>query len=270
MMNLLFYLLLSLLSPLVTALEEPELLEAIVQAKTPEEKGLAIAKMVDYRDSGWKDYETELEMILQNRQGQTSQRELLFNTMEVAGDSDKGLIIFNSPPDIKGTMLLIWSHALVSDDQWIFLPEVKRVKRITSKNKSGPFMGSEFAYEDIIVSQQVEKYTYKYLRDENYTGMNCYVIERYPAYEYSGYRRQVAWIDKKLFNFYKIDFYDRKDSLLKTLLSKNYQQYLNKYWRVDEQFIENHQTGKSTLLKFKKYQFGKGLTEEDFDKSRLR
>jgi len=269
-MNCLLYIILFTLLPLITyAADESTLLQAIAQAQPPAEKGLAIVKMVDYRDLGWKDYEAELTMILQNSQGQSSQRELLFKTMEVVGDGDKGLVIFNSPPDIKGSQLLIWSHALKTDDQWVFLPAVKRVKRITSQNKSGPFMGSEFAYEDI-VSQEVAKYTYNYLRDERYEGMDCYVIERYPAYEDSGYQRQIAWIDQRFFNFHKIVFYDRKNSLLKTLLSKNYRLYLNKYWRADEQFMENHQTGKSTWLKFKKYQFGKGFTERDFDKSKLR
>jgi len=261
--------LLGLLLPLNAFAETQQLAQAIVNAKKPAEKGLAIARMVDYHDTGWKDQEAKMIMILRNRHGQESKRNVRVRTMEVVGDGDKGMSIFGTPRDVKGTVVLTWSHALKPDDQWIFLPALKRVKRIASKNKSGPFMGSEFAYEDI-ASQEVEKYSYKYLRDDIYNGMDCYVIERYPAYRYSGYTRQVAWFDKKHFNPQKIVFYDRKNALLKTLTYRGYRQYLGKYWRADEMFMKNHQRGKSTLLTWKKYQFGKGFTDRDFDKNTIK
>lgn len=253
----------------VAADEEAKLAQAITNAKTPEEKGLAIAEMMDYRDIGWQDSTANMSMTLRNKHGEESYREVRARNMEVTRDGDKSLSIFDTPRDVKGTAMLTWSHPLAPDDQWLYLPALKRVKRIASKNKSGPFMGSEFAYEDI-ASQEVEKYRYKYLRDEPCGKMTCYVSERYPAYEYSGYTRQVAWVDQQHFNPQKIDFYDRKNTLLKTLIFKNYQQYLGKYWRADEMQMENHQTGKSTVLKWTHYQFGNGLTDRDFDKNTLK
>jgi len=89
------------------------------------------------------------------------------------------------------------THALTPDDQWLYLPALKRLKRISSRKKSGPFMGSEFAYEDMS-SQEVEKYRYKWLRDETVEGRDAYVVERRPTYEYSGYTRQIVWIDKEI------------------------------------------------------------------------
>jgi len=249
--------------------QEQQLAQAIATARTPQAKGLAIAKMADYRDTGWKDSEANMEMILKNRRGDKSTRKVRVRSMEVLGDGDKGLSIFDTPRDVKGTAVLTWSHSLTPDDQWIYLPALKRVKRISSRNKSGPFMGSEFAYEDIS-SQEVDKYTYKYLRDEMFNGMNCYVIERYPAYEHSGYTRQVGWVDKRYFNPQKTVFYDRKNAQLKTLTSKGYKQYLGKYWRASEMFMQNHQTGKTTLLSWQKYEFGKGFSERDFDKNTLK
>ena len=96
------------------------------------------------------------------------------------------------------------------------------------------------------------------------------MIERYPAYEYSGYTRQIAWINKDNYVAEKIDFYDRKDSLLKTLVNKDYKQYLGQYWRADEMFMENHQTGKSTILKWKDYKFKTGLEDRDFNRNSLK
>ncbi len=260
--------LLPLLSTAATPNEE-QLAQAIANAKTPEEKGLAIAEMADYRDTGWQSQEADMLMILRNRQGQESKRKMRMRTMEVAGDGDKSLSIFDTPRDIKGTAMLTWSHALKPDDQWLYLPALKRVKRISSANKSGPFMGSEFAFEDL-ASQEVKKYTYKYLLDEFYNGMDCYVVELYPAYENSGYTRQVGWVDKEHFNPQKTVYYDRKNALLKTLNVEGYRQYLGKYWRAEKMMIENHQTGKSTELLWDEYKFDMGFTDRDFDKTTLK
>ncbi|MEX2480684.1 MAG: outer membrane lipoprotein-sorting protein [Gammaproteobacteria bacterium] len=245
------------------------LLPLSAAAETPEEKGLAIIEEADRRDTGWVDGTASMEMILRNAQGQESTRELRLQTLEVEGDGDKSLSVFDSPRDIKGTALLSYTHALEPDDQWLYLPALKRVKRISSANKSGPFVGSEFAYEDL-TSQEVEKYTYKWLRDEALDGRECFVIEAYPAYENSGYTRQVVWLDKEMYRPLKIDYYDRKDALLKTLRASDWQQYLDQYWRPGTMLMENHQTGKSTELKWFDYAFKTGLTDRDFDQDTLK
>lgn len=245
------------------------LLTVPVQAQTPEQKGLAIAVEADRRDTGWGDQQATLKMTLRNRQGDESQREIRSKTLEVEGDGDKTLIIFDRPLDVKGTAFLSFTHATRPDDQWLYLPALKRVKRISSANKSGPFMGSEFAYEDIS-SQEVEKYTYKYLRDEQFDNRATFVIERFPQYEHSGYTRQVAWIDQQMYQPLKIEFYDRKNELLKTLTQHDYQQYLGKYWRAHRMEMVNHQTGKSTTLTWDAYKFNSGLNDRDFDHNSLK
>jgi len=159
MKRLFLFFLLTLFIPLTTtAGNEQELEQAIANAKNRQEMGLAITRMADYRDFGWGDSEAEMVMTLRNRSGQKSIRHLRVRNMEVTGDGDKSMSIFDQPRDIKGTAVLTWSHALKPDHQWIYLPALKRVKRISSKNKSGPFMGSEFAFEDL-ASQEVDKYT---------------------------------------------------------------------------------------------------------------
>jgi len=245
------------------------LLPFTLVAETAEEKGLAIAVEADKRDEGFGDSTANMTMELRNKQGDSSTRYIRIKTLEVIGDGDKSMSIFDKPADVKGTAFLTFSHAIKPDEQWLYLPALKRVKRINSKNKSGPFMGSEFAYEDI-ASQEVEKYTYKYLRDETLNGIDCFVIERYPAYEHSGYTRQVGWINKAEYRPEKIVFYDRKNTLLKTLTYDGYQQYLDKFWRADQMDMENHQTGKSTTLTWSDYQFKTGLKDSDFNKNSLK
>jgi outer membrane lipoprotein-sorting protein len=240
-----------------------------ITAQTPEVKGLEIATEFDKRDSGFGDSSADLTMILRNKQGEESKRQISNKTLEVDGDGDKSLVIFDEPRDVKGTAFLSFTHKSGTDDQWLYLPALKRVKRIASDNKSGPFMGSEFAFEDIS-SQEIEKYTYKYIKDEKMNNMDCYVVERYPVDEKSGYTKQIVWYDKEHYRIIKIDFYDRKNSLLKTLTYNDYNLYLDKYWRADKMLMENHQTGKSTDLLFSNYQFANGYSESDFNKNSLK
>jgi len=245
------------------------LLPDIALSETAEEKGLAIAVEADKRDTGWKDQKSDLNMTLRNRQGQETERNIRNKQLEVMGDGDKSMSIFDSPRDVQGTAFLSYTHAKTPDDQWLFLPALKRVKRISSNNKSGPFMGSEFAYEDI-TSQEVEKYTYKWIKDEPVDGRDTFVMERYPTYEHSGYTKQISWIDKEMYHPLKIDFYDRKGSLLKTLTYHDYKQYKNKFWRPGRMEMVNHITKKSTTLIWKNYQFDNGFDERDFDQNSLK
>ncbi len=238
-------------------------------ADDAEQRGLQIATEADQRDIGFGDYKVKLKMVLRNKYKQQTTRLMRNTTREQADDGDKTLIVFDNPRDVKGTAFLSHTHKLAADDQWLYLPALKRVKRISSSNKSGPFMGSEFAYEDIS-SQELEKYTYRYLADESFDGRDHFKLELFPTNKKSGYHRQVVWFDKAEYRVWKIDFYDRKNSLLKTLTYSDYHQYLNKYWRANVMDMVNHQTGKSTTLTFSDYTFDIGSSDMDFTASRLK
>ncbi len=238
-------------------------------AQTDEEKGLEIAKAADAYDEGFVDFVADMVMTLRNRKGQESVRQIRIHTLEVTNEGDKSMSIFDDPADVKGTAMLTFTHGLEPDDQWLYLPALKRVKRISSRNKSGPFMGSEFAFEDL-GSQEIEKYSYKFLREEACGDWQCNVIERKPLYKHSGYTRQTVWMDKDQFRVAKTEFFDRKNSLLKTLEFSGYKQFLDHYWRPGKMDMQNHQTGKSTTLEWKNYRFRTGLSEKDFNKNKLK
>ena len=142
------------------------------------------------------------------------------------------------------------------------------------RNATNSFVGSEFAYEDL-GSQEIEKYTDRVvIRDEecpNSKGKeNCHVIERKPVEKSSGYSRQILWIDQTpAHRVWKIDFFDRKESLLKTLNFSDYKIYLDKFWRPSKYFMINHQTGKSTDLFINNIEFKVGLSSEDFNQKSL-
>lgn len=231
-------------------------------------KGLTIAKERVARDEGWKDSESKTTMVLRNAQGEENKREIRSISLEVADDGDKGLTIFDEPKDVRGTAFLNHSHTGKPDDQWLYLPSVKRVKRIASRNKSGPFMASEFAYEDLS-SFELAKFKFTWLRDDTLDGEAVFVVEQVPVDEFSGYSKSVVWLDQAEYRARKIEFYDRKNALLKTLLMSDYKQYLNKYWRPLKLQMTNHQTGKSTDLLVRDIEFGKGRTDADFDTNAL-
>lgn len=251
--------------------EELAGLETLPGADDPVGRGLAIAQETERRDLGFGNTSANMQMILTNAYGETSERELRNMVLEITEENlgDWSLIVFDKPRDVDGTALLSHARILDPDDQWMYLPAVKRVKRISSVNKSGPFMGSEFAFEDFS-SQEVGKYSYNWLRDEPCGERMCHVTERTPLYEHSGYTRQIAWTDTTDYQPRKIEYYDRKDQLLKTLTMTDYRLYENKHWRAHDLFMENHQTGKNTRLVWSDFVFQAGLTESDFTTNALK
>jgi len=259
----------NLINKSLTLLTLGLVLSATAFAGEAEDKGLEVSKESKARDLGWTDSSAELEMILKNQHGETSIRKMRLKSIEQQNDGDKSLTVFDSPRDVKGTAFLSFSHPQGNDDQWLYLPALKRVKRISSRNKSGSFMGSEFSFEDL-TSFEVEKYNYLYLRDEVVDGENCWVITQYPLDKYSGYKRRIVWIDQSEYRVRKTEFYDRKDSLLKTLTFTNFQQYLGKYWRSLRFEMINHQSGKSTILNYADFKMKTGLNEKDFNQNALK
>ncbi len=232
-------------------------------------RGLEIATERKARDAGWQDSIATMSMELSNAQGESSTRLMRMKSLEVEQDGDKGLTIFDQPRDVKGTAFLNHSHIQQADDQWLYLPALKRVKRISSRNKSGPFMGSEFAYEDLS-SFELEKYTFNYLKDEDYNGSSVYVMEQIPTDKNSGYTKQLVWLEQSEYRPLKVEFYDRKNALLKTLTFAQYEQYQGQYWRAHRMEMINHQSGKKTTLLTKDLVFKTGLKESDFNKNALK
>lgn len=247
---------------------------AAVAAESPEQKGLSIAMLADSADVGWRSYRAKGEMILRDADGKESVRAL--ESLNFERDSkvegDWLLILFSSPLDIKGIVSL--THSKIesqNDDQWIFLPAEKRVKRISSSNRAGKFVSSEFSFEDLS-SQEVANYTYKWLRDEPCPGnesLKCHVIDTIPRNSRSGYSHRIVWIDSNAYRQWQIQFLNRRGDLEKTLNSTTFSKYNNRYWRPSKITMVNVQTGKSTILRFSGYDFTANLSESDFNPDRM-
>ena len=238
-------------------------------ANASNEKGLAIATEVDNRDKGWGDVTVEGEMVLKNKAGNESVRKFRSTILEAAdaSEGDRSIITFSEPRDVRGTALLTHSKIEPDDDsQWIFLPAVKRVKRISSSNRTGKFVSSEFSYEDL-GSEEVADNDHIWLEDtacEHDATLTCAAVESRPKNKRSGYSRRVSFIDLDEYRVHRIDFYNRRGDLEKSLRFEDYRQYEGQFWRAHVMIMDNSQTGKSTRLAWGDYSFRQGLTERDF------
>ena len=233
------------------------------------EKGLAIANEVDSRDKGWADVTVDGEMVLKNKAGNESIRKFRSTILEAtdASEGDRSIITFSQPRDVRGTALLTHSKIEPDDDsQWIFLPAVKRVKRISSSNRTGKFVSSEFSYEDL-GSEEVADNAHIWLEDATCAhdgALTCAAVESRPKNKRSGYSKRVSFIDLDEYRVHQIDFYNRRGDLEKSLKFRDYKQYEGQFWRAHVMIMENTQTGKSTRLSWGDYSFRMGLTERDF------
>lgn len=238
-------------------------------AETPEEKGRAVNVAMDKRDEGWGDLTLDAAMIVTDKRGNEKVFKMYEMMLETPGDSMKGIITFVQPADLKGITLLLVEHRFEADDAWMWFPAQQRTKRISGEGKTSSFMGSEFTNEDFSL-YKAEKFAHRYVGEEEYEGQKCHVIDRFPAYEHSGYKRQRLWIDRQEYRVLKIDFYDLGDVHLKTLYWKNYKQYLGRWWRPSELLMVNRTTGAGTRGLFENLQFCVGLKDADFSLDALK
>lgn len=238
-------------------------------AQSAEEIGLQITTDSRQQQYGFVNFTANLTMILRNKQGKESSRKVRLKVLEVEGDGDRSLFVFDEPRDVKGTGFLVHAHKFESDEQWLYLPALKRVKRISSSKQSGSFMGSEFSYEDL-GAVEVEKYTYRYLHDEPCGDLQCAVLERVPVNPDSGYSRHLVWYDREELRIQQVQYFDRRDSHLKTMTLENYEKYLENYWQASKVSMVNHLTGKSTDMIWTDLEFKTDLDEGDFTKTALK
>ncbi|MEL6677198.1 MAG: outer membrane lipoprotein-sorting protein [Pseudomonadota bacterium] len=233
-------------------------------------RGYEIAARSDASDRGFGSSTVDLTMTLRDASGRSTTRDMRIDTLEKSGEGngDKSLTVFFSPRDVEGTALLSHAKVVESDDQWLYLPALRRTKRISSSNKSGPFVGSEFAFEDL-TANELGKYAYTYLETKMVDGMEMDVVECIPEYERSGYSRLLCYFDTDIHQSRKIEFFDRGGQLLKTLVQDDFREYAGGVWRPHRQTMTNHLTGKSTVIEAGTYAFGVNLTARDFEPSAL-
>ena len=245
-------------------------LKAAVAKLDPAAAGRLIFTEADARDEGYVDLSVDLRMVLKNARGRATERALRIRQLEVADDGDKVLVVFDAPGNIRGTALLSHAHPSTPDDQWLFLPALKRTKKIASRNRSGPFVGSEFSFEDLS-PREIDKYTYEFLGIEACGALECFVVNRTPLDEYSGYTLQRVALDVEHLRVQQIDFTDRRNQPYKQLKVTGYELFKQRFWRPSFMHMSNLRTKKTTELHWDNYQFEVGFeADRDFSVNSLR
>lgn len=170
------------------------------------------------RPSG-DDQTSTLTMTLSNESGQTRVRTILQYSKDM-GDVEKSIMFFIAPADVKNTSFMSWSYdGDNADDQWIYLPALKKVKRISSDSKNDYFMGSDFTYDDL-GDRKLNADNHQLLREETMNGKQCYVVESVAKDADYMYSRTMTWIDKSTFVGVQKEFFDEDGDLLKVLTIK--------------------------------------------------
>jgi hypothetical protein len=253
-----------------TAEAEAKTAAELTAKGTPEEKGAAVAGELAARNTGYRDLSGEVEMVLKDAGGGEARRRFSLKVLEQPDPKvgDWSLIEFQSPTDVKGTSLLSHGKVEGDDDQWLYLPALGRVKRIASSNRTGAFVGSEFAYEDL-TGNDPAKHGWKYLGNKPCGAAQCLELEATPKDGGSGYSKRLVLVDVTEMRVASVDFFDRKGARSKTLSYGGYKKVNDKFWRAQSWTMQNHQNGKTTVLSFVTMKMGVGLKASDFSADKL-
>jgi hypothetical protein len=216
------------------------------------------------------DSTSEATFRLITRSGQERVRDTESKTKLIEGTTDNmRVVVFLSPSDIRGTKTLLVEHSGKDDDIWIYLPAMKKVRRLVSNNKKDSFVGTDFSYGDVI-GQKVEDWDHKLLREEAVDRRPCYVIESTPrrasVRDDSGYSKRVNWIDKESAVAVRGEIYDLGGGLLKKLTAQKVQSVepANGKWQPMTITAENVQTGHKTIIDFKQFKADVGVASDVF------
>ena len=209
--------------------------------------------------------ETEtLVMRLVSKTGAVKERRLVRYTLTGPDNLSKLLIRFLAPRGVENTGLLTWEAPRGDDDQWLYLPATKKVKRIAAGSKSHRFMGTDFAYADM-QPENLQTHQYQMLGAEIVDGHECHVIEAVPATEReatnSGYSKRKLWVRKDNYFTIRREYYDRNGRLEKTGFERKLVQVAGSAWRANELEMHDAEAGTRTILVVESRSVDKGLNE---------
>ena len=209
-----------------------------------------------------KDKTSILTMTLTNKQGKQRVRKIKQFSKDM-GTVEKSIMYFQSPADVKNTSFMNWTYDNdKADDQWIYLPALKKTKRISSDSKSDYFMGSDFTYDDL-GDRKLDDDTHKLLKTETVGGKACYVVESISKDEDYMYTKTITWINKVNFVGVKKEFYDEDEDLLKILTIKKYQK-MEGFWVITNSEMKNVQKNHKTSMVLTNVQINTGVSDSKF------
>ena len=218
----------------------------------------------------YADSTSETTMTLTNKSGQQRVRKTFGTTkLDTNGLDNKRMTRFLEPTDVKGTVSLLVEHSDKDDDIWIYLPSVKKVRRLISSNKKDSFVGTDFSYGDVI-GHKVKEWNHTIVKEEDVDGKPCYVIESTPkdatVKTNTGYSKRIGWVQKDNFVTVKAISYDEAGELLKEAKYSHWKEVdtVKHKWQAGILEAKNLQTGHSTVITIDQFKVNNGVKDDFF------
>ena len=225
--------------------------------------GLQIAQKVYDRDDG-KDSYAKVKMLLIDKNGRKRLRTLI-TAVKDYGSVSKSFTRFYTPADIDGTAFLTWENNDGDDDQFLYLPALRRVRRVVSNQKKNRFVNTDFTYEDL-QRRKVDQDTHRILKTETYDDRLCWVLESIPVENAnSQYSRRVSWVAQDLYIPLKVEFYDKRRRLVKQLLNRNLKK-IDGFWTVMDAEMQDLNKKTRTLMRISEIKYNRGIPDRVFTK----
>ncbi len=222
------------------------------------------------KKTGWNDMEGEITMKITVR-GRTRTRKIKMYSRKRTEDESDMVMKFLYPPDVEGTGFLLIEHVKGEDERYLYLPALRRIKRIAASGKGGAFMGSDFSYYDI-GKPKLKDWNYKNLGIVDFNGLKCYKVEALPVNKQiekdTGYSKIINWVDPEKWSIIHAEYYDRTGELWKVLEVKEIKN-ISGVWFQTHLIMKNVQAGSKSEMKFENLEIDKGLSPNLFTKRYL-
>lgn len=187
-------------------------------------------------------------------------------------DVSKMLMKFIEPADVRGTTLLVFDYENKDDGLWIYLPALRKTRRIVSSEKGKNFMGSEFTNANMS-KPNLDDFNYKLLGEEIVNNRLCWKIESSCVNEdiedELGISKQITYIEKDNYLSHKIEYYDLDGELLRIQTISDYRKQTNNSYFAFYMEMKNIQNGRKSIMEVNQFQLGSNLSEMSFSPSKL-
>ncbi|NOY17297.1 MAG: outer membrane lipoprotein-sorting protein [Gammaproteobacteria bacterium] len=234
-----------------------------------------IAQHINARDEG-KAVSRKLTMAMIDRSGKKRVRQTR-GFRKYYGQEKRSVLFYLSPKNLKGTAFLTYDFPAKDrdDDQWLYLPAMRKVRRISAADRGDYFLGTDFTYEDIKLETKVsiEDYTRKTIGEDEVDGFHCYIVEALPVDEKTtrelGYSRVEQCVDDEIWMVRRSRFWDARGKLLKTILSEDIRQ-VQGIWTQHRIEVENHKTKHRTIFTFSEVDYATDVRDAVFTRKAIR
>jgi len=224
-----------------------------VETFAEEMTGRQIVGLVKERHAVKND-SADVIMLIIDKKGNKKQRLLKRYLKKFENGLTRSLIVFREPKDIAGTAILTWELDGGQSKQWLYLPGKRKLQRMASNGLKSYFMGTDLTYGDLM-PDKIDDYNYTLTGEETLDGNVCYVIEVTPGTKekaiVTGYSKRIVFVRKDILFTVKIDFYDRRGTLLKTQTSHDLEKLEGDTWTAKKTMIIRHKKNHKTLMGIK-------------------